>query len=195
MKIKVILACVLSSLLILCSCGAQNSDDTPGTNNVDNEVTQNEEDAEEQTEEEEKEVTLELVLTIDVKTTGYDYLDGHEADIAMIPFNGTAHGDYFNGTVIGTGVDTQTITPDGVCHYSARYMITGTDYEGNECRVFIENNGTDMAKCVPTIYTDSDLLAEWETSDMRSVVTVVEGGVCVQVYKATEVEPDAGDAE
>ncbi len=195
MKIKVLLTSILAAALLLCGCAGNADTDPEATGeSLDNDVTQSTDadvaENEEQEEEEEKNVELELVLTIDVKTTGYDFLDGHNADIAMIPFNGTAHGDYFSGTVIGTGVDTQTITPDGVVNYSARYMINGTDYEGNQCRVFIENNGTDMANCVPTIYTDSDLLADWETSEMHSVVTVVEGGVCVEVYKEVEVEAE-----
>lgn len=195
MKFRAVLAALLASMIIFAGCtdGNEpnanvenaNNDNVTVESTGDNEIQKEEEEPE--AEEEEKEVELELVLTIDVKTTGYELVGGHNATIVMIPFVGSAHGDYFNGDIVGTGYDTQTIIDD-VTHFSARYMIRGTDANGQACTLFIENNGTDLAKCVPTIYTDSALLEDWETSDMRSVVTVVEGGVCINVYKATEVE-------
>ena len=193
MKFRILLAALLAVMVVFAGCanGNEPNADVENTNNNGTVVSTEDgaaDDEEQQTEaEEEKEVELELVLTIDVKTTGYELVGGHNATIVMIPFVGSAHSDYFNGDIVGTGYDTQTII-DGVTHFSARYMIRGTDANGQACTLFIENNGTDLAKCVPTIYTDSALLEDWETSDMRSVVTVVEGGVCIDVYKATEVE-------
>lgn len=51
-------------------------------------------------------------------------------------------------------------------HMSARYMLTGRDADGNDCHIYVENNGwfDDLHKSmpfrtVPTFYTDSPRLA------------------------------------
>lgn len=49
---------------------------------------------------------------------------------------------------------------------SARYMLTGQDMDGSDCRIYVEGNGwfTDGArpnpfKTIPTFITDSPVLA------------------------------------
>ena len=64
------------------------------------------------------------------------------------------------------GVDTQITNQNEVRHMSARYMLTGTDRDGRDCHIYVENNGwfTDGARptpfrTVPTFITDSPALA------------------------------------
>lgn len=86
--------------------------------------------------------------------------------VKMIPFKGTAQGKLFTGLVEPCGVDTQITNQNEVRHMSARYMLTGTDFKGQPCRIYIENNGYFTGgetprpfRTVPTFYTDSNALA------------------------------------
>ena len=126
---------------------------------------------------------MELLMEIDIRITGSQFVAGHTRDICMIEFGGTATGAYFNGEVIGTGVDTQKIEKTKEMVLSARYMLEGKDAEGNDCRIFIENNGSDFGNCKPTIYTNSPLLADWETSELQAKVIPNETGVKIEIYK------------
>ena len=47
---------------------------------------------------------MELLMEIDIRITGSQFVAGHTRDICMIEFGGTASGPYFHGEVIGTGV-------------------------------------------------------------------------------------------
>lgn len=126
---------------------------------------------------------MELLMEIDIRITGSQFVAGHTRDICMIEFGGTATGPHFNGEVIGTGVDTQKIEKTKEMALSARYMLEGKDSAGNDCRIFIENNGTNFDNCKPAVYTNSPLLADWETSDLTAKVIPQEGGVKIQVYR------------
>lgn len=126
---------------------------------------------------------MELLMEIEIRIKGSQFVAGHTRDVCMIEFGGTATGSYFNGEVIGTGVDTQKIEKSKEMILSARYMLEGKDSAGNNCRIFIENNGSDFNNCKPTVYTDSPLLADWETSDLTAKVIPNDNGVLIQIYK------------
>lgn len=126
---------------------------------------------------------MELLMEIEIRIKGSQFVAGHTRDVCMIEFGGTATGSYFNGEVIGTGVDTQKIEKSKEMILSARYMLEGKDSAGNNCRIFIENNGSDFNNCKPTVYTDSPLLADWETSDLTAKVIPNDSGVLIQIYK------------
>lgn len=69
-------------------------------------------------------------------------MKGVNAEVVMIPFKGyVAKSDLFTGIVEPCGVDTQVVNAAKVRHMSARYMLTGKDKEGNDCHIYIENNG------------------------------------------------------
>jgi hypothetical protein len=127
---------------------------------------------------------MELIMTVHVVLSKNIYgLKGKEVDICMLPFTGTAEGPYFNGVVLGEGVDTQTIYHSGHVLFSARYMLEGTDIAGNKCRIYIQNNGESLEKLVPTIVTDSESLQFLTECELSSVVSPNEVGVEVNVYK------------
>lgn len=125
----------------------------------------------------------EPLLVINVRCSEAYSVCGGECDIVMIPFTGDAESALFKGRIIGAGVDTQRIPKGGKAFLSARYMLEGTDVSGQSCRIFIENQGDDMSCCRPRIVTDSISLAELEKMPLRSVVTPVDGGVTVKIYK------------
>ena len=93
-------------------------------------------------------------------------LDGPAGHVKMIPFSGTADGGLFKGIIEPSGVDTQVTNQADVRHMSARYMLTGTDFKGQHCHIYIENNAyfTNGERpkpwtSVPTFLTDSPNLA------------------------------------
>ena len=108
---------------------------------------------------------------------------GSTQDIVMIPFTGTANSPYFVGTVMGTGVDTQKIPKGGSAFLSARYMLEGEDFEGQKCRIFIENQGTELKHCTPSIVTDSKALAEFEKMPLTASVVPDGNSVTIKIYK------------
>lgn len=113
------------------------------------------------------------------------YVKGTEKGIVMIPFSGTVKGDYFTGKVVGPGVDTQTICGEEV-KLSARYMLEGTDCEGNACRVFVENNGDFVNGFFPNIVTDSPVLQKFDNKKLQAVVQPKEEGVVIQIFTDEE---------
>lgn len=124
-------------------------------------------------------------LLMEIRVTCYEpcSVSGAGRKIVMIPFGGEAYGEYFNGKVIGTGVDTQKIDREGKVFLSARYMLEGTDAAGNACRIFVENQGNPDTGLTPAIVTDSPLLAGWETADLYSTAEGIPGGVMIRILK------------
>lgn len=126
---------------------------------------------------------MELIMTIDIKINSSEFVQGKNMGVCMIDFEGAAHSDYFNGKVIGTGVDTQRIHPDKTCFISARYMLEGVDAANNPCRIFIENNGSDFNNCKPSIVTNSPLLQDLEDATLKGTITPCDGGVIIHIYR------------
>ena len=89
-------------------------------------------------------------------------LESEQGHVKMIPFSGTVKGELFQGVIEPCGVDTQVTNAAGVRHMSARYMLTGRDYTGTACRIYVENDGWFRPKpwhSVPRFVTDSAALA------------------------------------
>lgn len=129
-------------------------------------------------------IYLEYMMTVDIKTQAAAGVFSDAGGINMIPFTGSTDGYYFKGDIVGIGCDTQKYLPnDGGVLFSARYMIKGTDYTGQSCSIFIENNGMALEKCTPTVITDSRALADWQNYELRAIVVPVGGGVEVNVYR------------
>ena len=107
-----------------------------------------------------------LESLVETDPSGSVELEGEIGRVKMIPFKGSVTGPIFTGVVEPCGVDTQITNQNEVRHMSARYMLTGKDKAGEDCHIYIENNGwfTDGArpkpfKTVPTFITDSKVLA------------------------------------
>ena len=125
----------------------------------------------------------ELLLEITVACEEPVSVKGQETTVVMIPFTGTVNGPFFKGKTVGTGVDTQKIGTDGTFLLSARYMLEGTDAEGNACRIFVENQGNEQDGFIPRIVTDSPLLAAWEKKELCSTLEGIPGGVTVRILE------------
>ena len=125
---------------------------------------------------------MEQLLEIQVICNDPIRVKGGSAEKVMIPFGGTAEGKLFSGKIIGPGVDTQTIR-DGVYFLSARYMLEGRDADGNECRIFVENQGNWENGFRPEIVTDSALLKDWENAELSASVEPAPGGVTVRIFR------------
>lgn len=119
-------------------------------------------------------VYVDIIGTVSVK--------GKLQDVCMLSFTGKVSGRYFNGKVIGTGVDTQYLSKDKNVLLSARYMLEGKDIDGNECRCFIENNGSFDNGFVPKIITDSPALSEFEEAELKAEIATKENGVIVSIF-------------
>lgn len=118
----------------------------------------------------------ELLLTIDVLLDEVYEVNGKHGEVIMILFHGSCTGDYFEGTILSGGVDTQIQKQGKDKCLSARYMLEGKDYTGHPCRIYIENNGTVKGQeditAYPVIYTDSESL-QW--IEGIPLVSTVEG--------------------
>lgn len=105
-----------------------------------------------------------------------------ELTVRMLAFDGTCDGDFFKGTVLPGGVDTQRIRPDGRGTLSARYMIQGVDCQNQPCRLFIENNaqvGGEQNFTTPKIVTDSQELKWLEQAQLQGRIETIEGQLTI----------------
>lgn len=124
-----------------------------------------------------------LLLTIDVICREAVSVRGSEKEVVMVPFSGTAYSEHFSGRIIGIGTDTQKYDlKSSRCSLSARYMLEGKDRNGQECRIFIENEQINNNGWHPVMVTDSDHLRSWEKLPLTSTVEENESGVTVRIY-------------
>lgn len=139
----------------------------------------------------------ETVLSVHVKIDKNFEVKSEAGSANMILFHGTAESDYFKGVILPGGVDTQsqwfvnegniqTPAQDGEWRLSARYMLEGTDMEGQPCRIFIENNGSfENGEIVtrPRILTDSKALAWMEQAELVGGIVGEEDGICIEIMR------------
>lgn len=114
---------------------------------------------------------------------------GSHSEARMILFHGSCDSDFFKGKILPGGVDTQKCEDGQACFLSARYIMQGTDSNGDRCSVFIENNGiiqSDGSICtIPKFTTDSPSLAWLETTDFSGRIEGVPGGVKI-IFEETK---------
>lgn len=115
---------------------------------------------------------------------------GPAGSITFIPFGGTVDGEIFSGVVRPGGVDCQRVNQAGVRHMCARYVLEGTDYAGEACRIFVENNGWFTGEIsggfdtVPTFLTDSKALAPYlHRAAFRGRGEPCAEGVTISMYE------------
>lgn len=129
------------------------------------------------------------ILTIDVILKEVNEVKGHSGEACMILFDGYCHNDIFNGDILNGGVDTQRQEAGSLLRtLSARYILKGKDFEGNDCKIFIENNGTangGQFTTTPKILTDSSALKPLESYDFVGSIsdTEEEGHIKIHIKK------------
>jgi kanamycin kinase/aminoglycoside 3'-phosphotransferase-3 len=128
------------------------------------------------------------LLRVYVNLTGFYEVVSGDKTIRMLPFDGTCDGPFFQGTILPGGVDTQKGYADGTGTLSARYMIEGTDCEGNPCKLFIENNANFNDYTVPSILTDSSALKWLESANLQGRLEFPEGklNIVIEMLGAKE---------
>ena len=135
---------------------------------------------------------LELIMTIHVNILDTISLESSHGDsVVMIPISGHATGKLFQGEILNGGVDTQVISKNKDKHtLSARYMLKGKDYLGQDCMLYIENNGhiyepSDkfIFRTYPTIITNSQALKYIEQQILVAEGKASQDGVTIYIYK------------
>ena len=125
---------------------------------------------------------MKKVMEISVALTDCFRVCGQTATASLVLFGGSVSGDFFNGTILPGGVDTQ-IMKDGKTALSARYIAEGTDTEGVPTRIFIENNSADDGgETVPHILTDNPALSWLETAHLRGRIKPSDAGVIIEIF-------------
>ncbi len=131
---------------------------------------------------------FEEILRIYVQIEDNIQVHGNTKNINMIRFTGYAKSKYFQGKILPGGVDLQTQNYGEKNLLSARYIMEGKDEEGNECRIYIENNGyadeNGMIKTKPTVVTDSKALSWLETASLEGSISSENDMVVIHIYKA-----------
>lgn len=137
------------------------------------------------------------VLKILITILGAAMVQGPEQSVNMVSFDGEANSPYFVGKTIPGGIDTQTYNKPTEGQpmnggLSARYILEGTDFEGEECKIFIENNGKFGAPYTsPRVTTDSKALAFLNEDDLQGTLENIDGQLTVKIYKPLTQVPDA----
>jgi hypothetical protein len=131
-----------------------------------------------------------MEISVEIDAAQVSQLKSSVGEVTMIPFSGTVTGELFTGRILPGGVDTQTVDRNCVRHMSARYMLEGIDKTGEQCRIYIENNGwfsSEMVmpfKTIPTFYTDSKALEDYLHSNrFRTEGHSREGGVTIKLFE------------
>ncbi len=136
------------------------------------------------------------ILRIHINITGFESVNGTEKAVNLVSFGGRAESELFSGEILSGGVDTQTVYPDGSVSLSARYILSGTDKNGNKCRIFIENSvpreqsgGNETS---PFIITDSPVLAKYEKIPLVGYMEQDEDGLTIIIKEKHSEENYAG---
>ena len=122
------------------------------------------------------------IMTINVNITGMQRVSTSKKTVTQVLFDGTAEGEYFNGTILPGGVDTQINVPEKGT-LSARYMLEGTDNSGDTCKMYISNDAIQNCNITtPQILTDSENLRWLNEAELRGELTIVENGVQIEIF-------------
>lgn len=122
------------------------------------------------------------VLTLSIDVTLAQEVKSPKGTKVMVLFGGSCSGSGFSGAILPGGVDTQTITPDGVFSLSARYMVAGCMADGTPARLFVENNSLPDGSTRPVILTDCDALRFLEEQPLRGMVDNADGKLTIRIF-------------
>lgn len=137
---------------------------------------------------------FEEIFTVHVQINNTIKLTNNDGDsVIMISFKGHVSGEYFTGEILDGGVDTQIIGRFGDRHtLSARYMLEGKDYTGEQCNIYIENNGHvnnklkhTLFRSYPKVITNSKSLAFLNDDILIAEGLPTESGLDIKIYRLT----------
>lgn len=125
---------------------------------------------------------IEEILRIHVKVDPASIISlTSKKNITFIPFTGTAGSKYFIGKILPGGVDVQ-VSDGAETTLSARYILEGTDIDGQSCKIYIDNTGKITGvpfKTQPQIITDSDALDFLNTEPLAGEGILSENGITI----------------
>lgn len=126
------------------------------------------------------------VLTFHVKISGNDEVIGKNGRVNLCHFTGYAECANFTGIILPGGVDRQMQLADAPACLSARYILEGKDIDGNNCRIFVENNAEiidgENIQTKPQIITDSKKLAFLEEAKLYGSISPSEEGITIHIF-------------
>lgn len=112
-------------------------------------------------------------------------------DVSFIPFTATVESDLFTGKTVPGACDVQVENPAGSRNMCAKYMFKGTDSAGNDCYLFVENNGylaevmrnDPFFHAYPRFMTDSPIFGEYLSQQrFRLEVQSRDWGIEIRIY-------------
>lgn len=118
-------------------------------------------------------------------------MEGPYGCVTIIPFTGKVESELFTGEILPGAADVQVETHDRVRNMCAKYMFKGKDQEGNDCKLFVENNGylqpvnrqDSHLNAVPRFLTDSEVLGKYLCQErFRSEVQAMDWGLEIRIY-------------
>ena len=118
-------------------------------------------------------------------------MEGPFGEVTFIPFTGKVESELFTGEIVPGAADIQVENPAGCRNMCAKYMFRGKDQKGEECYLFVENNGyftkanknDPFFRAYPRFITDSRELGEYLCqARFRSEVHSAEGGVEIRIF-------------
>ena len=130
------------------------------------------------------------VIEIHIRIKDTVSIQGDRSAVSIVSFSGEASSPSFKGKVLSGAADTQIKRADGAKTLSARYILEGVDSEGNTCKIFIENNGTDNGGKIlttPTVITDSPALKHLETAPPYGSVVSGNGDLIVRIFEESNL--------
>ncbi|MCI8722952.1 MAG: hypothetical protein HFH16_04415 [Ruminococcus sp.] len=111
--------------------------------------------------------------------------------VTFVPFTAKVESELFTGETLPGAVDVQVETPDHVRNMCAKYMFQGKDFQGNDCKLYVENNGylqpmnrqDPHFNAVPRFLTDSPALGAYLCRQrFRSEVQGMDWGVEIRIF-------------
>ena len=131
------------------------------------------------------------LFDINVHITGFNQVKSAKATVNCITFDGFCEAPFFKGKIIEGGVDTQKFEEGKTGTLSARYILKGTDKNGKETSLFIENNGIfekdGTITTTPWIISDNEELQPLFEGKLSGKVVSVDcpehNKVLIEIYK------------
>ncbi len=130
------------------------------------------------------------IFTLHVTITNSESVEGMSGKVTMLSFHGFTDTAWFRGETVSDSVDTQIHRNGENISLSARYILQGVDGDGQNCRVFIENNGwidkTGKMQTTPTVFTDSASLKWLEQAELYGEASHDDGHLTIHIYSTGE---------
>lgn len=123
----------------------------------------------------------EEILTIRVVITRQESVIEGDVQRLKLFFTGYCETEYFRGTILPEGCDTQGFDKGVQTKMRAEYTLQGIDNEGKKCSIHIVNQkvGEDFK---PVVETDSLSLAWLNHADLTAVLEHGDGGPTVRIF-------------